>query len=119
MSDCIFQLTDAGYLHCPNCNQPDMVNRYGINQSRWPPRNCLTRDGNTIAEKKSEIDRRKKVLDYVFDFPGQTVECIAFGCGLTCSKAIERVEKVTSEAIASGNLRKEGEPPKYYCVSIR
>ncbi len=40
MNLCKWQLGADGFLHCPECNQPDPKKRYGDDPTRWPKRNC-------------------------------------------------------------------------------
>jgi hypothetical protein len=56
---CQFQLTADGFVHCPNCPQPNPNKKYGDDSTKWPIRNCLTKEEKQRRVEAAEQGAKK------------------------------------------------------------
>jgi hypothetical protein len=59
---CEFHLLENGYLHCPNCNQPDWKNIHGSDQAKWPQRNCQNIPSNPAITRNGPGDHLHRLI---------------------------------------------------------
>lgn len=111
MNLCKWQLTADGFLHCPECNQPDPKKKYGSDPARWPKRNC----------KNSEPPKppREVILDYLRLHPGSTIGEIVASCSGCKDRLAETLRGLVAEGLVIERLerRENLDWPVYFVVN--